>query len=76
MKNNTLEKLFLSLSNAKYNPSYDEESENILVAADGYDWEICESAAMEYFGVKREDGFSEPEYYSCNGIEEVLNLFQ
>lgn len=75
MRNNTLEKLFLTLSN-KYNPSYDEENENILVSADGYDWEICESAAMEYFGVKREDGFSEPEYYSCNGIEEVLNLFQ
>ena len=46
MRNNTLEKLFLSLSNAKYNPSYDEESENILVAADGYDWAVAMAAGV------------------------------
>ena len=76
MRNDTLEKLFSSLLNANYKPSYDEESENIFVTTDEYDWEICESAATEYFGVKREDGISEPEYYSCKGIKEVLNLLQ
>ena len=68
--------LFNTLSKANLSPMWDEnvEQEQILVSTEKADFEIVESAAPGYFGVKKDIPFEEPEYYALDGEKEVLSL--
>lgn len=72
-----LESLFNTLKNSGFSPEWDlnAEEDQIIISANGADYEIVKSAAPEYFGVRKEVPFDEPKCYALKAAE-VLELLQ